>query len=78
MSNSIECRSKLLQLQASTIFIRVCGDEAEVSISPAWDVVGRHEYIIVGKVEEVLDELKQISEEVRKAVEELQKVGEGR
>jgi hypothetical protein len=78
MSNSIECRSKLLQLQASTIFIRVCGGEAEVSISPAWDVVGRHEYIIVGKVEEVLDELKRISEEVRKAIEELQKVGEGR
>jgi hypothetical protein len=73
-SSGVECRSKFLQLRVSGVYIRVCGDEAEVSISPIWDTIGRHEYTVTGKVSEVLGELKQLCEEVEKAVEELQRM----
>jgi hypothetical protein len=69
-----ECKVRNLQLQVANIYIRVCGDEAEVSISPIWDVIFRHGYVAIGKVDEVLNELKQLAEEVLKAVEELQKM----
>jgi hypothetical protein len=73
-----ECKVRNLQLQVANIYIRVCGDEAEISISPIWDVIFRHEYVAIGKVDEVLNELKQLAEEILKAVEELQKMRGGK
>jgi hypothetical protein len=64
-----ECKIISLQLQAANIYIRVCGGEAEVSISPVRDTIGRHEYTAVGTVEEVVEELKQLAEDILKAVE---------
>ena len=60
-----ECKIISLQLQVANIYIRVCGGEAEVSISPVWG----HEYTAVGTVEEVVEELKQLSEDILKAIE---------
>jgi hypothetical protein len=67
-----ECKVRSLQLKVASIYIRVCGDEAEVGISPLWDNIGRHEYTAVGTAEEVLNELKQLAEDVLKAVKELE------
>jgi hypothetical protein len=50
----------------------VCGDEAEVRVSPAWDSVGRHEYVAVGSVGEVVKELRQLAEDILRAVEALE------
>jgi len=72
-----ECKVRRLQLQAANIYIRVCGDEAEVGISPAWDTIGRHEYIAAGTAEEVAEELKQLAEDILKAVKELEDMAGG-
>jgi hypothetical protein len=69
-----ECRAKVLQLQAAQVYIRVCGDEAEVGISPSWDSIGRHEYIAAGAVDEVIKELKQLAEDVLKAAKALEDI----
>jgi hypothetical protein len=72
-----ECRVRSLQLQAANIYIRVCGGEAEVGISPLWDTIGRHEYIATGTAEEVAKELKQLAEDILKAVKELEDMARG-
>jgi hypothetical protein len=58
----------------ASIYIRVCGDEAEVRVSPVWDSVGRHEYVAVGSVGEVVGELRQLAEDILRAVEALENV----
>jgi hypothetical protein len=63
-----ECKVKLMRLQVANVCIRVCGDEVEVGISPPWDTIGRHEYVVVGTVDEVIKELKQLAEDILKAV----------
>jgi hypothetical protein len=62
-----ECIVKHLTLSVSNIYIRVCGDEAEVGVSPLWDSIGRHEYVVVGTVGEVLNELRKLAEDIRVA-----------
>jgi hypothetical protein len=49
-------------------------DEAEVGISPAWDIIGRYEYVVVGTVDEVIKELKQLAEDILKAAKELEDI----
>jgi hypothetical protein len=66
------CEFRSIQLRVASVYIRVCGDEAEVRVSPAWDNIGRHEYVAFGTVEEVLSELKQLAEGIMKAVEVLE------
>ena len=68
----IDCESRRLQLQVSNIYIRVCGDEAEVGISPIWDTIGRHEYIVVGKVDDVVNELRRLAEDILKVIKALE------
>ena len=65
---------KELQLQVANIYIRVCGDDAEVGISPPWDIVGRHEYIFIDKIDRAVDGLKQLAKEILIVVEELEKM----
>jgi len=72
-----ECKVRNLQLQAANIYIRVCGDEAEVGISPAWDNIGRHEYTAFGTVEEVVKSLRRLAEDILEAVKELESVARG-
>jgi hypothetical protein len=45
---------------------------ATVRISPKWDIVDRYEYLIVGTIWEVLDELKKLAEDVLKVVKALE------
>jgi hypothetical protein len=69
-----ECRVKRLILSVSNIYIRVCGNSVEVDISPSWDSIGRHEYIAVGTVDEVLNEISKLVEDIRrvsKAIEDI-------
>jgi hypothetical protein len=69
-----ECKETLKRLQVANIFIRVCGDEVEVDLSPPWDVVGRHEYVFIGKIDKAIDGLKQLAKEILDVVEELEKM----
>jgi hypothetical protein len=55
-----------MQLCAASIYIRVCGDQVEVSISPLWDNIGRHEYVAIGTVDEVLEELRKLAEDIQR------------
>jgi hypothetical protein len=64
---SSECRVKHLSLSVSNICIKVCENSVEVSISPSWDSLGRHEYIAVGTVDEVLNELNKLVEDIQRA-----------
>jgi len=66
------CEFRSVWLRVASVYIRVCGDEAEVRVSPAWDSIGRHEYVAVGTVSEVLSELLQLAEDILKAVEVLE------
>ena len=56
-----------MQLQVASIYIRVCGDRAEVGISPLWDNIGRHEYVAIGAVDEVIEELRKLAEDIQRA-----------
>jgi hypothetical protein len=49
---------------------------ATVRISPKWDVVGRHEYLITGTVEDALNELRKLAEDLLKAVKALKELVE--
>jgi hypothetical protein len=55
-----------MHLRAASIYIRVCGDRAEVGISPLWDNIGRHEYVAIGSVDEVLEELRKLAEDIQR------------
>jgi hypothetical protein len=66
------CELRSLQLQVANIYIRVCGDEAEVGISPTWDTTGRHEYVVVGTIDDVINELKQLVEDILKAIKTIE------
>jgi hypothetical protein len=69
-----EYHTKILNLSSSRIVVELRGGTATVRISPKWDIVDRHEYLIVGSIWEVLDELRKLVEDllkVAKALEEL-------
>lgn len=68
------CIARTLQLKAANIHIRMCGDEVEVGISPIWDNIERHEYVAIGKVDEVINELKQLSQDILEAVKVLEEI----
>ena len=69
-----EYHTKILNLSSSRIVVELRGGTATVRISPRWDVVGRHEYLIVGTIWEVLDELKKLVEDLLKAVKALEEL----
>jgi hypothetical protein len=69
-----ECKVKLIRLQVANVYIRVCGDEVEVDISPPWDNIGRHEYIFIDKIDNAIEGLKQLAKEILIVVEELEKM----
>jgi len=69
-----ECKVKLIRLQVANVYIRVCGDEVEVDISPPWDNIGRHEYIFIDKIDNAIEGLKQLAKEILILVEELEKM----
>jgi len=69
-----ECKVKLMRLQVANVYIRICGDEVEVDISPPWDIIGRHEYIFIDKIDKAIDGLKQLANEILTVVEELEKM----
>ena len=62
-----DCKLRNLQLKVASIYVKVCKDEAEARISPIWDAIGRHEYLAIGAVDEVLRELKQLAEDILNA-----------
>jgi hypothetical protein len=71
-----ECIVNRFALSVSNIYVRVCGDRVEVGISPSWDSIGRHEYIIIGSVDEVLNGLSKLIEDIMyasKAIEDMVK-----
>lgn len=68
------CIARTLQLKVANIHIRMCGDEVEVGITPIWDNIERYEYIAIGKVNEVINELKQLSQDILEAVKELEEI----
>jgi hypothetical protein len=69
-----ECKVKILALQVANVYIRICGDEVEVDISPPWDNIGRHEYIFIDKIDKAVEGLKQLAKEILSVVEELEKI----
>jgi hypothetical protein len=69
-----ECKVKRLALQVANVYVRVCGDEVEVDISPPWDIIGRHEYILIDKIDKAVEGLKQLAKEILVVVEELEKM----
>ena len=70
-----ECKEKLVRLQVANVYVRVCGDE--VDISPPWDITGRHEYIFIDKIDRAVEGLKQLAKEILIVVDELEKMVEG-
>ena len=66
------CKLRNLHLKVASIYVKVCKDEAEARISPIWDAIGRHEYLAIGAVDEVLNELKQLAEDILCAVKALE------
>jgi tRNA(Phe) wybutosine-synthesizing methylase Tyw3 len=69
-----EYHTKILSLSSSRIVVELRGGTATVRISPKWDIVDRHEYLIVGTIWEVLDELKKLVEDLLKAVKALEEL----
>ena len=61
-----------LHLKVASIYVKVCKDEAEARISPIWGTIGRHEYLAIGAVDEVLNELKQLAEDILNATKALE------
>jgi len=72
----VDCKLRDLQLKVARIYVEVCKDEAEARISPIWDVIGRYEYVAVGTVDEVIKKLKQLTEDILKAVKALEDIAE--
>ena len=72
-----ECRAEILHLQSANVYIRLCGDVAEVGITPPWDNIERHEYIAIGKVDKVINDLRQLAKELLSVANELEKMVKG-
>ena len=68
----VDCKLRNLQLKVASIYVKVCKAEAEARISPIWDAIGRHEYLAIGAVDEVLNELKQLAEDILNATKALE------
>ena len=66
--------TKILRLSSSVVVIDLREGLATVRISPKWDVVGRHEYLITGTVGDALDELRKLAEDVSKAAKALEEL----
>jgi hypothetical protein len=66
------CELSSLQLKVANIYIRLYGDRVEVGISPVWNTTGRHEYVVVGTIDDVINELKQLVEDILKAIKALE------
>ena len=66
--------TKILRLSSSVVVIELREGLATVRISPKWDVVGRHEYLITGTVGDALDELRKLAEDVSKAAKALEEL----
>jgi len=69
--------TKLLHLSSSVVVIELRDGLATVRISPKWDAVGRHEYLITGTVEDTLNELRKLAEDLLKATKALKELAEG-
>jgi hypothetical protein len=69
-----ECKEKLMRLQVANVYIRLCGVEVEVGISPPWDTTGRHEYVFIDKIDRAVEGLKQLSKEILFVADELEKM----
>jgi hypothetical protein len=69
-----EHHTKSIRLSSSVVTIELRDGIAVVRISPKWDIVGRHEYMITGTVEDTLNELRELAEDLLKAVKALEEL----
>jgi hypothetical protein len=69
-----EYHTKILNLSSSRIVVELRDGVAAVRISPKWDVVGRHEYLVIGSVEDALNELRKLVEDLLKAAKALEEL----
>ena len=68
---------KSLHLSSSRVVVELRGGVAVVRITPRWDVAGRHEYLVIGSVEDVIEELRELAEDVQRAVEAVEELARG-